>query len=894
MHAIQSIQAALEIWSSKADQDISSPERVLDRFLEVFGTREDIKRAIILVERLRSLSLNPNDIETLVWICSSPKSHDVDTSNKLVAELKPLRVESIRSVVRNKDTYSFPFLIEGDDVACIFYFQRCNVFKQIAIHLIGVPEIATAAFRDAAYAAILSKLPMLEANLLLSSVFVNYPKRIEFHRRLLATQTSDVAVALTSIAASWKYATGSDWVWIWMHNGDGRQWEFLACDEESSVARLPPHISHEADRGILSYAWLKQRPITDVSPLTWLGTDGDQVYEVVDKEEIAGLGCCVLDCVPCIGPKNHSARVGISLHYSNPNTKIYHPVDSMATMGSVTGGLIHNIFSKQQSVLESQLNRIAATVLASGQYKPGPALEKYCEEVISLIKKHVRVDRVSLFYRNWNEDSLSCIASTGLFDPDGIQIPQRELMKCTYNKGESLTGGVFQFGEPYVSIIKPLEAPHKHLFTEIAPTERENSFAFALYPILLTPPDENSNIVRGVIRCVNPRPTFTAFANESKNFDIFQLEAIQFVGRQIGVALEILLAFKAREKHISSIKHDINAPLQGIRDLVGRIPVSLSERQKPQTLTEFALDNYKAIVTLISEIEEKSTSEIMLSPQLNGIKLKLMSLCDQMSVHNEAIGDEYSSLLLFLSALDNQIKRTTTKSSVKHQWLKQHREISKAVRTIMNEVATATFGRRQNLCLVPYHDVQNLSQNSLKAINMLKDLDLQLTTPKEFRPMLTHLAGDIIARLCNSLSGWAQDVHKVSIHFNLDLFKNQIPALYVDREEAERAISNLLVNSIKYSYPDESVHVEARRTSDSFFVDFVNKGIEILPDELEQLFVEGYRSPRAIPYASGDGFGLKIVKKIMQNHGGDVVVTHGKNPTVVSLKFPSFLATRRP
>lgn len=889
----RSLDEALEKWAANANQSANSPEAILINFLEALVSSEHVNKAIVAVERLRSLALDPDDTELSTWVSSTLSVPDNNDFTNLVAQFSAGQFANIRSAVRGKDAGFLPNCIEDGEVACIFSFQRSGVFRRVTVYLIAPPIISDVTTRDRTYLAIEAKLPFLESKLLVAAVFSNYSKRIEFHKKLLGIETTDVTKAFTSLAAAWKHATGCDWVWVWMHNADSGQWEFLACDHESSVHRLPPHISHEAARGVLAYAWHKRKPITEVAPLTWRRVEGDKEYEVVGHAGIANFGCNLLDCIPCITTSNQSARVGICLHYCDTITRVFHPVDSLATMGSVTGGVIHGIFAKQTRILEEQLNRISATVLASGQYRPAPALEKYCEEVISVIQKQIRVERVSIFCRKWNESALSCIASTGLFDKDGIRIPKENFHKCTYQIGESLTGGVFHTGEPYVSKIKPIEENHHPRYTEVSPAESESDFAFAIYQIQL-PSDESTSTRTGVIRCVNPLAAFSALGNRSKNFDVFQLEAIQFVGRQIAVALEILLAFKGREKHISSIKHDLNAPLEGIRDLVARIPMPLSERAKLQSLTDFGLDIYNSMVKLVLEIEPHSTNDIPFSPQLDELKSQLNALCRPTQVHIAAVGNAYALLLRFLGDLERQIKITIVKDSMRRRWLREQRDLSKAVTTVANEATTAIFGRHQNLCLVPYHDAQNMMQNSLKAISMLTRIDLQLTTPKEFKPILTHLAGDIIARLCNSLNGWARDMHRVTIQFDLDEFRKQVPALYVDREEVERAVSNLLVNAIKYSRPDESVKIEARRTTDSFFIDFVDNGIEILPDELDRVFVEGYRSPRAIPYASGDGFGLKIARHIMQMHRGNVTITHGKNPTVVSLKFPAFLAVRRP
>ncbi len=79
------------------------------------------------------------------------------------------------------------------------------------------------------------------------------------------------------------------------------------------------------------------------------------------------------------------------------------------------------------------------------------------------------------------------------------------------------------------------------------------------------------------------------------------------------------------------------------------------------------------------------------------------------------------------------------------------------------------------------------------------------------------------------------------------------------------------------------------RKEDTFLVSVTNFGIGIEPDEVSHLFTVNYRSQRAETVAKGSGLGLSIARAIMRKHGGDLVLTAPKDPTIFSAVFPKKL-----
>lgn len=82
---------------------------------------------------------------------------------------------------------------------------------------------------------------------------------------------------------------------------------------------------------------------------------------------------------------------------------------------------------------------------------------------------------------------------------------------------------------------------------------------------------------------------------------------------------------------------------------------------------------------------------------------------------------------------------------------------------------------------------------------------------------------------------------------------------------------NLLDNAIKFSPVGGTVEVRIRQLADHLSVKISNQGKEIPPEARQHLFDKFYQGD-ASHATSGNGLGLAIVKKIVELHGGTIVV----------------------
>lgn len=97
--------------------------------------------------------------------------------------------------------------------------------------------------------------------------------------------------------------------------------------------------------------------------------------------------------------------------------------------------------------------------------------------------------------------------------------------------------------------------------------------------------------------------------------------------------------------------------------------------------------------------------------------------------------------------------------------------------------------------------------------------------------------------------------------------------IQIDRALIEQALSNLVVNGIKYTNPGGKVEVTARMLHDTTVFCVRDNGIGIAKHHFPRLFERFYRVDRSRNRTEGgSGLGLSIVKHAVHAHGGTISV----------------------
>jgi two-component system phosphate regulon sensor histidine kinase PhoR len=109
-----------------------------------------------------------------------------------------------------------------------------------------------------------------------------------------------------------------------------------------------------------------------------------------------------------------------------------------------------------------------------------------------------------------------------------------------------------------------------------------------------------------------------------------------------------------------------------------------------------------------------------------------------------------------------------------------------------------------------------------------------------------------------------------------------------DADSVRQALLNLVDNAIKYSAGRKRVTVRLAENAGAVEISVGDRGIGIPAEDGERIFEAFFRSPAAVRHdPKGVGLGLKIVKHIMDAHGGTIGLRSepGQGSTF-TLKFP--------
>jgi two-component system sensor histidine kinase BaeS len=85
-------------------------------------------------------------------------------------------------------------------------------------------------------------------------------------------------------------------------------------------------------------------------------------------------------------------------------------------------------------------------------------------------------------------------------------------------------------------------------------------------------------------------------------------------------------------------------------------------------------------------------------------------------------------------------------------------------------------------------------------------------------------------------------------------------------------VTNVLLNAVRYTPCGGSIHVDCSRQAGQLEIAISDTGPGVSPEEAERIFEPGFRGSAASG-TTGSGFGLAIVKELVEAQGGSVAVS---------------------
>ncbi|HEY5687835.1 MAG TPA: ATP-binding protein [Yeosuana sp.] len=167
--------------------------------------------------------------------------------------------------------------------------------------------------------------------------------------------------------------------------------------------------------------------------------------------------------------------------------------------------------------------------------------------------------------------------------------------------------------------------------------------------------------------------------------------------------------------------------------------------------------------------------------------------------------------------------------------------------------------------------IQRSAQNLNEYVTQL--LDFQKIDKKQLKLSVSKVdLKDCLSKIINDFTPILQEK---SLDISLDVKHIQV---WFDRAKMNRIFYNLISNAIKYSNEGGEIKIKAYISDDKLRIDFEDNGIGVPEEQQELIFKRFTRgtnvSNKGIP---GTGIGLMLSKKIVELHGGKILLESKEN-----------------
>lgn len=207
--------------------------------------------------------------------------------------------------------------------------------------------------------------------------------------------------------------------------------------------------------------------------------------------------------------------------------------------------------------------------------------------------------------------------------------------------------------------------------------------------------------------------------------------------------------------------------------------------------------------------------------------------------------------------------------------------------------------KKNEMFAMAVHDIKNPAGAIQGYIQLLESYDLNATEQKEIMQSLidtsahiVKLAHDMAIVVAKEEPETVLNIDNSSIKKIIDavcirnsayaksksvkLINNSspsIPDIMMDAEKIEEVVENLVGNAIKFAPPKTIVQVRSFLSGNKVVVEVIDNGVGLSETDLSKIFAKGQSlTPKPTGDEKSSGLGLWIVKKIIDDHNGNVNV----------------------
>lgn len=268
---------------------------------------------------------------------------------------------------------------------------------------------------------------------------------------------------------------------------------------------------------------------------------------------------------------------------------------------------------------------------------------------------------------------------------------------------------------------------------------------------------------------------------------------------------------------------------------------------------------------------------------------------------------ENSNLRAEISTLRGQIDALQTRAD---EMRKQNRELQDNFDRVqkskkdLEELQT----QKDDLFAIVVHDIKNPAALIKNLVELLRSYDLTAVEQQEVINDIVHTTQKIVALSQDVTKILALESNVLKLNYemvsindivvdvsrryqnaasskNIELLlelTDNLPDVNIDIQKFDEVVENLVSNGIKFSPKNSTVKIITKKTGDYLQIDVSDNGYGLSQEDVSRAFQRGAQlSARPTGDESSSGFGLWIVKKLIEAHQGKVWIksTLGKGST---------------
>jgi hypothetical protein len=341
--------------------------------------------------------------------------------------------------------------------------------------------------------------------------------------------------------------------------------------------------------------------------------------------------------------------------------------------------------------------------------------------------------------------------------------------------------------------------------------------------------------------------------------------------------LNVLIPKQYREHHSSHVtdfmkKRDTRKIGQG-RELYG---VKKNNEQFPLEigLNPFSLENTTYVMALVIDITERKKNDL----EIERLNAQLESKITERTLELNKKVEQLKDLNLnFLKEIDRRVQAENQLTSALKKEIELSDLKSKFLSLVSHEFKTPLSGILTSAILLEKYKlseeqdkrdkhIKTISNKVLHLNNILNDflsID-RLDSGKINYKLTTFNLSKVINEVVYNANMLLKSGQKINIPLNVDEF-----ILYQDEKILELALSNLLLNALKYSPENTEIDIKVTQREGKIFFKIIDEGIGIPAKDQKHIFDRYFRAENVINY-QGTGIGLNIAKVHIENLGGNI------------------------